>query len=92
MEEVSFRAKMGEYILYYQGKVIGGIYDDLFLIKPTPCAKALMPDALLEIPYEGAKKMLLINRMEDSSFLQTLLTEVAKELPEPKNKKTKKAK
>ena len=60
LDEITHRAMMGEYIIYYQGKVIGGIYDDRFLVKPTKSAKELMPDAPFELPYEGAKEMLLV--------------------------------
>lgn len=84
---VSFRAMMGEYILYNQGRVVGGIYDDRLLVKPTPSALSLMPEAEWELPYEGAKEMLLVDRVEDRAFLETLLSAMVKELPEPKKKK-----
>ena len=61
LDEISFRAMMGEYVLYYRGKVFGGIYDDRFLVKPTKCAKEMMPEADMEIPYEGAKEMILVD-------------------------------
>ena len=91
LEDISFRAMMGEYILYYKGKVFGGIYDNRFLVKPTKSAKALMPDAPLELPYEGAKEMLLIENPEDKDFLTELLTAMLDELPETKKKKRKAA-
>ncbi len=84
---VTFRPMMGEYILYYQGKVFGGIYDDRFLVKPTKSAVALMPDALRELPYEGAKEMLLVDNVENREFLRELLAAMAAELPAPKAKK-----
>ena len=84
---VTFRPMMGEYILYYQGRVIGGIYDDRFLVKPTKSACSLMPDAPRELPYEGAKEMLLVDNVEDRAFLQTLLASMLPELPAPKPKK-----
>ena len=84
---VTFRPMMGEYILYYQGKVFGGIYDDRFLVKPTKSAVALMPDALRELPYEGAKEMLLVDNVENREFLRELLAAMAAELPAPKPKK-----
>ena len=86
LEEVSSRAMMGEYVLYYRGRVFGGIYDNRFLVKPTKSAKALMPDAPLELPYEGAKEMLLIENPEDKDFLTELLTAMLDELPETKKK------
>ena len=87
LENVSYRAMMGEYILYYQGKVIGGIYDDRFLVKPTKSALAMMPDADREIPYEGAKEMLLVDHVENREFLRELLERMVDELPAPKKKK-----
>lgn len=85
--EVSFRPMMGEYVLYYRGRVFGGIYDDRFLVKRTKAAAALMPDALREIPYEGAKEMLLVDNVEDKAFLTGLLEAMYDELPAPKPKK-----
>lgn len=85
--EVSCRPMMGEYVLYYRGKVIGGIYDDRFLIKPTAFARALMPDAQEELPYEGGKLMLSVDNVDDRAFLLTLLEAVYAELPAPKKKK-----
>ena len=84
--DVSFRAMMGEYILYYRGKVIGGIYDDRFLVKDTKDAAAMMPDAERELPYEGAKEMLLVNDVENRDFLKALLYALYDELPASKRK------
>ena len=81
---LSPRAMMGEYVLYYGGKVIGGVYDNRLLVKPTSSAKRLMPNAPMELPYEGAKEMLLVENMEDKAFLQSLLAAIAEELPAPK--------
>ena len=86
LSAVSYKAMMGEYIIYYQGKIIGGIYDDRFLIKPTKSAKAMMPDAVFELPYEGAKEMLLVDNVDDRDFLNALLIAVFDELPVPKKK------
>ena len=66
---------MGEYIIYYRGRIVGGIYDDRFLVKPTKSAAAMMPDAERELPYEGAKEMLLVDNVDDREFLQKLLEE-----------------
>lgn len=79
--DVTYRAMMGEYILYYRGKVIGGIYDDRFLVKPTRSARSLMPNASMELPYEGAKEMLLVDNVEDKEFLRKLLDALFEELP-----------
>ena len=73
LQDIRARAMMGEYVLYYRDKVIGGIYDDRFLVKPTKSAKALLPDAPEEAPYEGAKPMILVDRIEDREFLKELV-------------------
>ena len=78
---------MGEYIIYYDGKIVGGIYDDRFLVKPTKSAVEMMPDANLELPYEGAKEMLLVDDVEDKEFLRELIETMYNELPAPKKKK-----
>jgi len=87
LENIAYRAMMGEYILYYRGKIIGGIYDDRFLVKPTKSAMEMMPDADREIPYEGAKEMLLVDNVDNREFLTELLMSMVDELPEPKKKK-----
>ncbi len=84
---ISYRAMMGEYIIYYQGKIVGGIYDDRLLVKPTDSARKLMPEAPLELPYEGAKEMLLVDEIDDKQFLSELLNAMYDELPVPKKKK-----
>ena len=83
-EGLSARAMMGEYVLYYGGKVVGGVYDNRLLVKPTPSAKNMMPNASMESPYEGAKEMFLVENMEDKAFLQSLFAVIAEELPAPK--------
>ena len=87
LEEITYRQMMGEYILYYRGKVIGGIYDDRFLVKQTKSALAMMPDADLELPYEGAKEMILVDDVENKDFLKELIEAMYGELPAPKKKK-----
>ena len=87
LDEVSHRAMMGEYIIFYRGKIVGGIYDDRFLVKPTKSAKAMMPEADLEVPYEGAKEMLLVDNVENRDFLRDLLEAMYDELPAAKKKK-----
>ena len=86
LEEITWRAMMGEYILYYRGRVIGGIYDNRFLVKPVKSAASMMPDAIREIPYDGAKEMLLVDNVENREFLRTLLDAMYEELPAPKKK------
>ena len=87
LENVTWKAMMGEYILYYRGKIVGGIYDDRFLVKPVKSALAMMPDAEKELPYEGAKEMLLVDNVDSRTFLRDLLTAMYDELPAPKQKK-----
>lgn len=87
LDDVSHRAMMGEYIIYYRGKVVGGIYDDRFLVKPTKSAAAMMPNADVELPYDGAKEMLLVDNVDNKDFLRELLEAMYAELPVPKKKK-----
>ncbi|MBQ9301176.1 MAG: TfoX/Sxy family protein [Clostridia bacterium] len=87
LDGISYRMMMGEYILYCRGKIIGGIYDDRFLVKPTPSARAMMPHAELELPYEGAKEMLLVDNVENREFLTALIDAMYNELPAMKKPK-----
>ena len=87
LNDITYRAMMGEYIIYYRGKIIGGIYDDRFLVKPVKSAMAMMPDASMELPYEGAKEMILIDDVEDRDFLSELLEAMYDELPANKKKR-----
>ena len=87
LDEISYRTMMGEYIIYYRGKIVGGIYDDRFLVKPTKSAVAMMPEAETELPYEGAKAMLLVDNVENRDFLRDLLEAMYEELPAVKKKK-----
>jgi TfoX/Sxy family transcriptional regulator of competence genes len=87
LDDISYRAMMGEYIIYYRGKVVGGIYDDRFLVKNIKAAANLMPEAELEVPYDGAKKMLLVDDIDNKEFLKKLLEAMYDKLPAPKKKK-----
>ena len=87
LEGITYRAMMGEFILYCQGRIFGGIYDDRLLVKPTDSAKRLMPTAPLELPYEGAKPMLLVEDIDDREFLCGLVEAMLAELPEAKKRK-----
>ena len=87
LDEITYRGMMGEYIIYYRGKVIGGIYDDRFLVKNIKAAADLMPEATLELPYDGAKEMLLVYDVENKGFLRELLEAMYNELPAPKKRK-----
>ena len=84
---ITSQQMMGEYILYINGRIFGGIYDDRFLVKPTKSAMAMMPDADRELPYEGAKEMLLVDNVDNRDFLTELVTAMYDELPAPKPKK-----
>ena len=87
LDDITYRAMMGEYIIYYRGKIVGGIYDDRFLVKPVKSAMAMMPDANMELPYEGAKEMILIDDVDDRDFLNELLDAMYDELPAPRKKR-----
>lgn len=90
LEDVTYRAMMGEYILYYRGKVIGGIYDNRLLVKPTRAAIAYMPTASCEVPYKGAKEMLLVDEVDDKEYLTGLFRVLYADLPLPKSKRSNK--
>ena len=88
LDDVAHRKMMGEYVLYYRGKVVGGIYDDRFLLKVTPASERLLPDAPRATPYEGAKEMLLVEA-EDRDTLHDVVEAMWQELPAPKKRKKK---
>lgn len=88
LDDISYRAMMGEFILYYNGKVFGGIYDNRLLIKPVKSATEMMPNAPLELPYYGAKEMLMVENTDDKVFLAELLNAVVDELPAVKKEKS----
>ena len=87
LDGITCKPMMGEYIIYLHGKIIGGIYDNRFLVKPVRAAKELMPNAPLELPYEGAKPMLMVEDIDNKDFLAELLNAMFDELPEPKKKR-----
>ena len=87
LEEITYRPMMGEFIIYYRGKIVGGIYDGRLLVKPVKSAIDYMPSAVYELPYEGAKKMLLVDEVENKEYLQGLFRAMYEELPMPKPKK-----
>ena len=86
LDNVSYRAMMGEYIIYYRGKIVGGIYDDRFLVKPTKSSVTMMPNADKELPYDGAKEMLLVDDVDNREFLSELLNAMFEELPAAKKR------
>ena len=87
LNDITYKAMMGEFILYYRGKIVGGVYDNRFLVKNVKSAREIMPEAALELPYEGAKEMLLVDDVEDREFLRELFNAMFEELPEPKPKR-----
>ena len=89
LQEITYRAMMGEFIIYYRGKIVGGIYDDRLLVKPTKSAISYMPTVTYEIPYENAKEMLLVEEIDNKDFLTGLFNVMYDELPTPKRKKKK---
>ena len=90
LEEITYRAMMGEFIIYYRGKIVGGIYDDRLLVKPVKSAVSYMPTVSYEVPYEGAKEMLLVDEVDNKEYLVGLFNAMYEELPIPKPKKKKK--
>ena len=89
LDEITYRAMMGEFIIYYRGRIVGGIYDDRLLVKPTKAAIGYMPAAAYEPPYEGAKEMLLVDEVDNREFLTGLFNAMYAELPAPRPKKKK---
>ena len=87
LDEISYRSMMGEYNIYYRGKIVGGIYDDRFLVKPVKSAMSMMSDASMELPYDGAKEMILVDDLENKAFLNELFEEMYDELPAPRKRK-----
>lgn len=90
LEEITYRAMMGEYIIYYRGKIVGGIYDDRLLVKPTKSAISYMESPEYQLPYEGGKEMLLVENVDSKEYLEKLFNTMYDELPLPKPKKKKK--
>ena len=89
LTDITYKSMIGEYIIYYQEKIVGGIYDDRFLVKPVKSAMKFMPNADYELPYEGAKEMLLVDDVDNKDFLAALFNSMYEELPAPKVKKKK---
>ena len=89
LDEITYRAMMGEFIIYYRGKIVGGIYDDRLLVKPIKAAISYMPAVAYELPYEGAKEMLLVDEVDNREFLTGLFNAMYEELPAPKLKEKK---
>ena len=89
LEEITYRAMMGEFIIYFRGKIIGGIYDDRLLVKPVKSAISYVSTVTYELPYEGAKEMLLVDEVDSKEFLTDLFRAMYDELPAPKSKKKK---
>ena len=87
LEDVTYRPMMGEYIIYYQDRIVGGIYDDRFLVKPVKAALELLPDSRMEVPYEGAREMLLVEDVDNREKLVELLEAMYDQLPVPKKKR-----
>ena len=87
LKDIFYKAMMGEYLLYYKGRLFGGIYDDRCLVKPVKAAVKYMPNAKFELPYEGAKEMLLVDQVDNKEYITELVHEMYSELPAPKNKK-----
>ena len=86
LDDISYRPMMGEYIIYYRGKIVGGIYDDRLLVKKTKSALKLMPAAICDFPYDGGKEMLLVEEVDNKGFLTELFDAMNGELPMPQKR------
>lgn len=91
LDGIAYRAMMGEFILYYRGRIVGGIYDDRLLVKPVKSAKRCLPHASCELPYPGAKAMLAVGEVDDKDFLAGLFRAMVDELPPAGNPQNGKA-
>ncbi len=87
IDGITYRQMMGEYIIYHHGKIAAYLCDDRLLVKPVASTVRLMPDAVYETPYEGAKEMLLVKNADDREYLKELFEAMYDELPEPKKRK-----
>lgn len=86
--DVTTRKMMGEYLVYYQGKLVGDICDNCLFLKPTESVLRLLPDAERGYPYEGSKTlMVMVENVEDEKLMTAVLNGMYQELPEPKKKK-----
>ncbi len=93
LDGITHRMMMGEYIIYYKGKIAAYICDERFLVKPVPSALKLLPDAEYDAISEGGRKKLLrVDDVDNRELLVNLFTAMYDELPEPKPKKPKQAK
>ena len=86
LSDITYKQMMGEYIVYYQGKIAAYVCDDRLLVKPVPSAIKMMPEVKFESPYDGAKDMLLVDNVDDKEFLTELFNAMYDELPKPKKK------
>ena len=87
LNEITYKPMMGEFLIYYRGRLVGGIYDDRLLVKPVKSAIAYMPQAAYSLPYEGAKEMLLVDNVDDKEYLAELFEVMYDDLPAPKIRK-----
>ena len=78
LDNITYKPMMGEYLLYYNGVLFGGIYDNRLLIKITKNNKKYhMPEA---IPYEGAKPMYLVNDVDNKEVLKEIVLTTCQDL------------
>lgn len=89
LDEITYKSMMGEFIIYYRGRIAGGIYDDRLFVKPVKSAIMYMPTSRNESPYKGAKEMLIVDEVDDRDFLTGLFQAIYEELPVPRPKKSK---
>lgn len=87
LSDITYRQMMGEYIIYYKGKIAAYVCDDRLLVKDVPSALKYLKTIVYEKPYEGAKDMLLVEDIDDRKYLTGLFEAIYDELPAPKKRK-----
>lgn len=80
LDNITYRQMMGEYILYYNWKIIWWIYDNRLLLKPTNKVKELINNLEMQIPYPWAKEMIYVDNVDNSDYLKELINKTYNEL------------
>ena len=79
LNDITCKPMMGEFLLYYNGLLFGGIYDDRLLVKIVESNKKY--NMKEQIPYEGAKNMFLVDDVDNKELLKEIVIETCKGLP-----------
>ena len=83
LDGITFRPMMGEYLLYVDGRLAGGVYDNRLLVKPVPSAAAYVGEPVYQLPYEGAKPMLFVENMDDRACWRGCCARCGTNCPNP---------